>query len=510
MPRSKLPSPKSMLTEREIAVLKEHERCQKLRSSMVEWARNCGYEPALHHRLLLSALERAARKKNARIIVCMPPGSAKSVYISKLFPGWFLAQEPRKSILACSYAKDLIQGFGRAAREWIKLKGKDLKLTLKSDTKAADEWETTNGGRYFCAGTNAGIAGHRADLAFIDDPIGSDEDAQSQTYRDKQWTWFWDDFRPRASNPGSSIIIIANRRHEDDLVGRLLATEANDWELIKMPLVIDTPLQEANDALGRKIGDILWPEHFTPLTVRDARKSKNFSGLYQQDPSPEEGDLIKVDHLVEYHSVEQIPKNIREYVGSDHALTTKEENDSNCLIPAALDENGELWILPDVFWGQCNTAQLVEEMLALNKRHNLAQWFAENEHIHKAIGPFLEKRMMATKNFIPMVPMTSSKDLVARSASVRGMMSLRKVHFPAFAPWWHAAKHQMLSFPKGKHDDFLAALSEIGRGLNEMVAPTPPKPDWFRETAGPTPIFNLEWLKSSHRRKTQRCRYAGR
>lgn len=478
---------------------------------MVEWARNCGYEPAAHHRILLSALERATRQKNARIIVCMPPGSAKSVYISKLFPGWFLAQEPNKSILACSYAKDLIQGFGRAAREFIKLKGKDLGIKLKPDTKAADEWETTNGGRYFCAGVNAGIAGHRADLAFIDDPIGSDEDARSQTYRDNQWTWFWDDFRPRASNPGSSIIIIANRRHENDLVGQLLATEGSDWEVIKMPLVIDTKRQADIDPLGRKVGDILWPEHFSEITVRDARKSKNFSGLYQQDPSPEEGDLIKADDLIEYQSINELPKELRDYVGSDHALTEREENDSNCLIPAGVDHRGDLWVYPDVFWEQCDTAELVRQMLNVTRRHpGLAQWFAENEHIHKAIGPFLKQQMQETKVYIPITPLVSSKDLVTRSSSIRGMISSRKVHFPAFAKWWHLAKHQMLSFPKGKHDDFIAALSELGRGLNEMAQPMPAKPDWFREEPGPTPLMSLAWIKRSHERRNRKCRYAGR
>lgn len=498
-----------MLNERDIAILREHEKSKAIRGSMVEWARHCGYEPAQHHRILLDALERATRKKNARIIVCMPPGSAKSVYISKLYPGWYLAQETGKSILATSYAKDLIQGFGRAAREFIKNNGKVLKLKLKSDTKAADEWETNNGGRYFCAGVNAGIAGHRADLAFIDDPIGSDMDARSQTYRDQQWRWFWDDFRPRASNPGSSIIIIANRRHEDDLVGRLLATEPDDWEHIKLPLVIDTQEQAAADPLKRSVGQILWPEHFTPITVKDARKSENFSGLYQQEPSPEEGDIIKRENLVEYASPTDLPKDLRVYVGSDHALTEREENDSNCLIPVGVDSAGHLWVLPDIFWDQCDTSELVEQMLKMAKRHQISQWWAENEHIHKAIGPFLKKRMHKEKVYIPITPLTSSRDLVARSSSIRGMISLNQVHFPKWCPWWHLAKHQMLSFPKGKHDDFVAALSEIGQGLSSISNPAPPAQDRHLNSP-PQFVYDLAWVKASHARKNKPGRYLGR
>jgi len=478
---------------------------------MVEWARLNGYEPQEHHKLLIRELEEAARGGEARLIFCLPPGAAKSTYISRLFPPWFLAQRPNQSILATSYSKDLIVGHARVARNLVELHSDSLELALKFDTKAADEWETSNGGRFFCAGVNAGIAGHRANLAFIDDPIGSDEDAKSQNYRDKQWSWFWDDFIPRLQ-PRGSVIIIANRRHEDDLVGRLLALDEKKWRHIKVPLVIDTPEQAASDPLRRSIGQRLWPEYYTDLKMEEARASDNFSGLYQQDPSPVEGDLIKREWLLEYHDRTKLPKELRVYVGSDHALTEKEENDSNCLIPCGIDSAGDLWVLPDVYWDQCDTGELVNKMLAFGRQFSICQWWAENEHIHKAIGPFLNQRMLKEKVFLPITGLTSSKDLVSRSSSIRGFMRLGKVHFPAFMPWWHLAKHQMLSFPKGKHDDFVAALSELGQGLASMVAPAIPAPDPFSSvlTRGWKPT--LKWVKESdkNRRMVRTERYQGR
>ena len=46
---------------------------------------------------------------------------------------------------------------------------------------------------------------------------------------------------------------------------------------------------------------------------------------------------------------------------------------------------------------------------------------------------------------------------------------MRKVHFPAFAPWWSDAKNELLKFPYGTHDDFVDWLAHIGQGLTKEV-----------------------------------------
>src|SRR5262249_3380279 len=47
-------------------------------------------------------------------------------------------------------------------------------------------WQTS-GGEYYAAGVGVGIAGFRADLAVIDDPVRAREDADSQPVRDRTW-----------------------------------------------------------------------------------------------------------------------------------------------------------------------------------------------------------------------------------------------------------------------------------------------------------------------------------
>ena len=76
--------------------------------------------------------------------------------------------------------------------------------------------------KYDAAGVDTGIAGFRADLVLIDDPVRSRADADSGTLRDRHWDWYKSDLIPRLK-PGAAIVLIMTRWHEDDLAGRLLA-----------------------------------------------------------------------------------------------------------------------------------------------------------------------------------------------------------------------------------------------------------------------------------------------
>src|SRR5678810_235308 len=69
--------------------------------------------PARHHRLLLDKLEAAERGDITRLMIFMPPGSAKSTYASILFPPWYLGRNPQKSVIGASHAGELAERFGR-------------------------------------------------------------------------------------------------------------------------------------------------------------------------------------------------------------------------------------------------------------------------------------------------------------------------------------------------------------------------------------------------------------
>src|ERR1017187_3425696 len=197
-----------------------------------------GFQFAAHHRLIMSELEAVERGETARLMLLLPPGSAKSTYASILFPPWFLGRNPEMSILGVSNTTDLAERFSRRVRNIVATPeyGRVFEDNgLSADSAAAGNWETLKGGEFFAAGMGSAIAGRRADLGLIDDPIKTRQEADSDRVRQTQWDWYVNDFLTRLK-PGARQILIQTRWHEDDLGGRILEREADRWRVIKIPM----------------------------------------------------------------------------------------------------------------------------------------------------------------------------------------------------------------------------------------------------------------------------------
>ncbi len=471
------------------------------RRDLVEWARLCGFEPAHHHRVILEHLALVEQGKLKRLLIMCPPGSAKSTYTSLLFVPHYLANNPGHTLLSCSYSYTFIESWGRKCRNLIDLREKELGYGLKTDSRSAGEWETTNNGRYFCAGVNAGIAGHRADLGLIDDFVGNDTDAYSKLYNDQVWDWYNSDFWPRLK-PEAAQVIICNHRHYDDLVGRLLKNQPDKWTVLKFPY-----FAEANDILGRQPGERLWPEWFNEEHAEIVRKHPEYSGLFQQNPTPETGDFFKREWITDnLYDPSDLPdeSQLSMYVASDHAVSLRQSADLSCFLPGAVDSNDVLWILPDVYWKRADAMDSVDAMIAMMKRRHPRIWWAEKGHISKSLGPFLTKKQREAGVYTYVEEVTPTKDKKTRAHSIQGRMKSGMVRWPRTAHWLDDAVRQMMEFPMGTHDDFVDALSHLGMGLEKMVKGS--RPGVTKEYVPPSlDTLTLSWLKrsDSHHRRMQ-------
>ena len=173
---------RASLTEFELPTLDEIRQEQARRSLGAFTTRMLGLVPARHHEFVNEKLEEVERGEIDRLMLFEPPGHAKSTYASHLFPGWYLGRNPESRIIAASYTAQLATKFGRRVRNLFDLiEWPFPEVSLARDSKAADQWETVQGGEYFAAGVGGGIAGRRAELAIIDDPIKGRKDADSVT-----------------------------------------------------------------------------------------------------------------------------------------------------------------------------------------------------------------------------------------------------------------------------------------------------------------------------------------
>jgi predicted phage terminase large subunit-like protein len=282
---------------KEILMLQERlsllETQDKAKESFMEYIRYIwpGFIEGDHHRLIADKLTRVAKGELKRLIVNMPPRHTKSEFASIYFPSWAMGLKPDMKIMQTTHTADLSINFGRKVRnlmdsdEYSKIFGE---VSLASDSKSAGKWQTNKGGEYFAAGVGGAIAGRGADLLIIDDPH-SEQDAMSINLLDSCYEWYTSGPRQRLQ-PGGAIVIVMTRWNTADLTGRLLnrqtESHSDQWEVVELPAIFEDS------------GNVLWPE-FWKKEELDAVKASipvsKWNAQYQQNPTSEEGAIIKRD-----------------------------------------------------------------------------------------------------------------------------------------------------------------------------------------------------------------------
>lgn len=285
---------------------------------------------AHHHRLLLEKLDAVSKTPHGRMMIFMPPGSAKSTYASVVFPSKYLGEQGGRKMILASYGDDLARKMGRRSRSIVRqarYKGV-FGAQLANESQAAQEFALTNGSEYMACGILSGITGNRANGIIIDDPIKGREQANSETVRAKTWDAYEDDLKTRLI-PGGWIVLIQTRWHEDDIAGRILPSDwkgesgrilckdGNEWEV----LCLQARCEVDNDPLGRQRGEYLWPEWFDRKHwAQFEQNARTWAALYQQRPTPLDGDLFKPDQI---GVIDALPEGQIQWVrGWDLASTT--------------------------------------------------------------------------------------------------------------------------------------------------------------------------------------------
>ena len=475
-----------------------------------EDAEKSRYQDEYFHRALAAALEGVECGDIPRLIITFPPRHGKSELTSRRFPAWLLGRDPYRHIMFGTYNQPFAEDFGRKVREIIKSPAHQTVFpdcALATGSQASDRLATEDGGMAVFVGRGGSATGRGADFLIIDDPLKDRAEAESDLVRKALWDWFNDTMSTRLMSDTGAIIIIMTRWHEDDLVGRLTdpnnpcynEDEAKNWKIINIPAIAGE-----NDALGRKPGEALWPQRFGIDYLRSfqARNPRGFSALYQQEPTPRDGVHFKED-MFRFYRRDELPNGLRIYAASDHAVSTKQENDKTCLLIAGVDERSNIWLL-DAWWKRARTDATVEAMLALMRKWRPIAWWAESGHITKSIGPFLFKRMAEEKVFAYVKEQSASKDKLTRAQPIIGRMGMGMVMFPSHEPWTEAAKQELMKFPGGRHDDFVDALAHMGQGLEDMLKGVKPQ----EEVAYGPRVGSMAWVKHDATYRGQQAKIA--
>lgn len=474
-----------------------------------------------HHALICNAVQRTIVRKMGRLILMLPPGSAKSIYAG-LGVGWAMGKFPGSRYIYTSYADDLAET--QSARVQMLVDQKHYEVLWHGAPKlakyAVGKWNLTNGSEFLAAGLLSGVTGHRANGWVIDDPLKGRQEADSETTRQKVYNAYKDDLLTR-SLPNAWGIIILTRWHEDDIVGRILpddydgrsgmivGTDGLSWEVLNVPAKAERP----DDPLGRKPGEYLWPEFYPPEhwamfeKAKGTEAARTWASLYQQRPSPQGAGRFHESMFHFYEPGEHPPFDQMAYVSaSDHAVT-KDGGDFSEVGVFGIDSRGDLW---EVDWwnGQVDSGFAANMVLNMAAKWKCCMHFNEGGVIDKAMGPLFniirnQRTEKGEPVYVDIRALTNMSDKVAKCAAFQGRAAsggekgdgtwnTGSVHFRNNANSRRVV-NQLIAMPAGRYDDAADVCGLIGRAMDQFPHVRLLVPQ--QRVYGPKP-FTGDWLES--------------
>jgi len=274
-----------------------------------------------HYLTICRALVKVLDGKTKRLIINVPPRYGKTELLIH-FISWSLSNYPDSNFIYVSYSHTLAKKQTQTIRQILQLPNykKIFGVEIREDVSAKDNFETTDGGSVYAAGSGGTITGRGAGIkgcnrfggAIVIDDIHKPDEVTSDTMREGVIDWYYNTLQSRINSPNTPIIFIGQCLHEDDLSAHL--RRSGEWETVIIP------------ALDH-VGNALHPDmHNKEMLLK--MKEQNpyiFSAQYQQDPQPAGGGIFKPEW---FYLTSEEPEIIGTFITIDTAETNKDYNDA--------------------------------------------------------------------------------------------------------------------------------------------------------------------------------------
>ncbi len=400
----------------------------------------------------------------------MPPRHGKSELVTVRYATWSLERHPEVRIIIGGYNQFIANIFSRKIKRIA-----HARIEMGKDRVAVEEWQTAAGGGVRAVGVGGGVTGQGGDLIIIDDPIKSRAEAESEAYRDSVWNWYTNDLYTRRE-PGAKMIIIQTRWHQDDLAGRILASEDGpNWTVINLPAEA-----EVNDPLGRQEGEALCPERFdlpALAGIKTVLGTYGYQALYQQRPAPSGGGIVKLSWFRRYRTP---PAEVVRIVQSwDTAQKAGELHDP--WVCTTWQEAPQGYFLLDVYRKRMEYPEGKRAAMSLAEKWKPHVILIED----KSSGQSLIQELRNERKNLPILAVDPASDKVTRMSVETPILEAGRVWLPESAAWLLEYEAELSGFPTSTHNDQVDSTSQFLAWMRMRSGPIAYETVTSRASLGP-------------------------
>ena len=432
-----------------------------------------------HHKLIAEYLDKWVSGEIKRLMVFCPPQVGKSELVSRRLPAFMFGKNPNLKLLSCEHSATLAESMNRDVQRimddtaYRKVFPEVKVPTAKDSTyrRTLDYFEIVgHSGSLRSAGVRMKIAGHPAHAGIIDDPFGSQADADSPTIRNSVWEWYTGDFYSRLSKD-APVLITHTRWNRDDLAGRLLVQMADEsadqWTILTLPAMHTGTATHSGDPRGP--GEALWPAHKSAQDLESIRKQnpRVFAAQYQQDPQASGSEFPPAWFGPEIW-FDEWPERGQRIITLDPSKGVGSRWGDYSAFVSLCYEAGTLYIDADMR-NDRNMATIIETAVELQKEWKSEAFGIEADQFQELIGDDVFALAKRRGVLFPLWKITTEG--VNKNVRIRRLtpwLSKGIMRFKGGSPGAQLLVQQLQDFPNGEHDDGPDALEMALRLLVNM------------------------------------------
>ena len=453
-----------------------------------------------HLELICDELQAVTEGETQKLCICIPPGHAKSLTVSVMWPAWMWLRRPAERMIFLSNDLDLVSRDSRRTREIIEsdwyrdrllqrsaLSGRiDGVWEMAKDQNQKLYFENTARGFRQCRPINARITGKRGDGIIIDDPYDVKELQKASpdrvAERMREVVNIYDEALSSRVNDYRTAyrVLILQRLHEEDLAGVLIR---RGYRSVILPTEFEPDFPAELGGVHPKDprtepGELLFPTRIPPEVVTEIKtdlKARGFAAQHQQRPSPAEGGLFKRQWFRNYMVQPEAMARKCEELAISVDCTFKKGDDTDYVVLQVWGRIGVTqYRLIDQIRARMNYPETKQAVKML-----LGKWPAVNLVLveAKANGQALIDELRSEFPFVIGYDPKTSKEGRAQISALAYEASNVEVPHPQFAPWVDAYIEEHCAFPAASHDDQVDATSQM---LIRWTVDTVDRSQWRR------------------------------
>jgi predicted phage terminase large subunit-like protein len=450
-------------------------------------------------------LQAVSERRIQKLLINVPPGSAKSRFTCVLYPAWVWTKDPSWSTIMATYAVSLIQDHMLDLRrllscDWYRTTF-NIKWQFQEDQNKALDFKNTALGRIMGIGVGGKGTGYRAKNIIVDDSLKA-QDATSDTAKKEVQQWWTGTMKSRTNDPKNDTFIgISQRLAEDDWSGYRLAE--GGWTHLRIPMEYELHPNctcknciSGVTAIGwsdprQTEGELMFPDHWGVKQLADYKLDPiSYAAQYQQDPLANTAGLVdfacfnkvwvrpgephmpiattakELDNIWDVQLIEQPPNENAMFWTWDRQImvvdcTFADTKKSDKVAIGVFGKRGSNVYLIDLWWQQASFTQTTAAIKDLAARYPLVG----GKYIEKAAnGPAVTNYLQDEVSGLVLVQAKGSKE--SRFQAVVPFIQAKNLILPLHAPWRIKFIQELVGFPRAKNDD---AVDITAYGLSELL-----------------------------------------